>query len=66
MAIHLHRASRRALDARALVATRNFGATSLLVITPAGRAEDPVSKVKFACEEDKTIDATFSDCVVAK
>ena len=33
MAIHLHRASRRALDARALVATRIFGATSLLVIT---------------------------------
>ena len=29
------------------------------VVVGEGRAEDPVSNVKFACKEDKTIDATF-------
>lgn len=32
---------------------------SLVVLTANAGAEDPVSKVVFACKDDKTIDATF-------
>ena len=32
---------------------------ALVVLGADARAEDPVSKVVFACKDDKTIDATF-------
>jgi membrane-bound inhibitor of C-type lysozyme len=32
---------------------------AVVVLSANARAEDPVSKVVFACKDDKTIDATF-------
>lgn len=60
MSIQNHRAPRTARRQIFLVTTA-FAAATLFVVLGGnkGRAEDPVSEVRFACKEDKTIDATF-------
>lgn len=59
MAIRLYRVSQRAPQTAARIATAIASAWLLIVASGEGRAEDPVSKVRFACKENKTIDATF-------
>ena len=54
MSIQNHRAPRFLITA-AVAAAALFGVLG----GNESRAEDPVSEVKFACKEDKTIDATF-------
>ncbi len=60
MSIQNHRAPHSGRHRITLVTTA-FAAAALFVVAGGneGRAEDPVSEVKFACKEDKTIDATF-------